>query len=61
MCVRLEEAELQKPIKKRVACAAKEQEELDDDKPIKPRRKRREGQTKRYERHILRQQSKLHG
>ena len=61
VCVRLEEAELQKPLKKRIACAAKEHEESDDDKPIKPRYKRRKGQTKRYGRRILRQQSKRHG
>eukprot|EP00957_Ditylum_brightwellii_P178046 13561858-Ditylum_brightwellii.AAC.1 len=57
----LEEAELQKPLKKRVAYAAKEHEELDDDKPIKPRYKRHEGQTKHYGRRISRQQSKSHG
>eukprot|EP00957_Ditylum_brightwellii_P030122 2279812-Ditylum_brightwellii.AAC.1 len=61
MCVRLEEAELQNPLKKRIACALKEQDELDDKKTIKPRHKRREGQTKRYGRRILCQQSKQHG
>eukprot|EP00957_Ditylum_brightwellii_P189670 14437911-Ditylum_brightwellii.AAC.1 len=39
----------------------KEHEESDDKKLIKPRHKRREGQTKRYERRISRQQSKQHG
>eukprot|EP00957_Ditylum_brightwellii_P003464 262202-Ditylum_brightwellii.AAC.1 len=61
VCVRLEQAELQKPLKKRVARAAKEYEESDDNKPIKPCYKRREGQTKRYGRRISRQQSKQHG
>eukprot|EP00957_Ditylum_brightwellii_P118659 9051152-Ditylum_brightwellii.AAC.1 len=61
VCVCLEEAELQKPLKKRVAHAAKEHKESDDDKPIKPRYKRREGQMKHYGRRILHQQSKQHG
>eukprot|EP00957_Ditylum_brightwellii_P037632 2845632-Ditylum_brightwellii.AAC.1 len=61
VCVRLEEAELKKPLKKRVACASKDHEELDDEKLIKPRYKRRKGQTKHYGRCILRQQSKRHG
>eukprot|EP00957_Ditylum_brightwellii_P100353 7649851-Ditylum_brightwellii.AAC.1 len=52
MCVHLEEAELQKPLKKRIARALKEQDKLDDKKPTKPRHKRREGQTKRYGRRI---------
>eukprot|EP00957_Ditylum_brightwellii_P177305 13506571-Ditylum_brightwellii.AAC.1 len=59
--VRLEEAKLQKLLKKRVARASKDHEESDDEKPIKPRYKRRKGQTKRYGRRILRQQSKRHG
>eukprot|EP00957_Ditylum_brightwellii_P003714 281959-Ditylum_brightwellii.AAC.1 len=61
MCVCLEEAELQKLLKKRIACASKDHKESDDKKPIKPRYKRRQGQTKRYGRRILRQQSKQHG
>eukprot|EP00957_Ditylum_brightwellii_P154989 11796423-Ditylum_brightwellii.AAC.1 len=58
MCIRLEEAELQKPLKKRIARVLKDHGEPDDKKPIKPRYKRREGQTKRYGRRILRHQSK---
>eukprot|EP00957_Ditylum_brightwellii_P102925 7844386-Ditylum_brightwellii.AAC.1 len=46
VCVCLEEAELQKPLKKRIACALKNHEESDDKKPNKPRYKRRKGQTK---------------
>eukprot|EP00957_Ditylum_brightwellii_P138216 10536013-Ditylum_brightwellii.AAC.1 len=46
VCVRLEEAELQKPLKKRIARAAREHDNSDDDKPIKPRHKKRKGQTK---------------
>eukprot|EP00957_Ditylum_brightwellii_P061342 4655877-Ditylum_brightwellii.AAC.1 len=61
VCVRQEEAELQKPLKKKVTCAIKDHEESDDNKPIKPRYKRREGQTKCYGKRILRQQSKRHG
>eukprot|EP00957_Ditylum_brightwellii_P056815 4306392-Ditylum_brightwellii.AAC.1 len=61
MCVRLEEAKLQKPLKKRIAHAAKEHKESDDDKPIKSRHKKRKGQTQHYGRHISRQQSKWHG
>eukprot|EP00957_Ditylum_brightwellii_P020518 1546872-Ditylum_brightwellii.AAC.1 len=53
VCVHLEEAELQKPLKKRIARALKDHEESDDKKHIKPRYKRREGQTKRYGRRIL--------
>eukprot|EP00957_Ditylum_brightwellii_P024223 1827023-Ditylum_brightwellii.AAC.1 len=49
---RKEEAELQKLLKKRIACAIKEQDELDDKKPNKPHHKRREGQTKHYGRCI---------
>eukprot|EP00957_Ditylum_brightwellii_P004229 321356-Ditylum_brightwellii.AAC.1 len=45
-CVRLEEAELQKLLKKRVAHVLKDHKELDDKQPIKPRYKRRKGQTK---------------
>eukprot|EP00957_Ditylum_brightwellii_P105768 8066182-Ditylum_brightwellii.AAC.1 len=59
--VRLEEAKLQKPLKKRVAHEIKDHEESDDEKSIKPRYNRREGQTKRYGRRISRQQSKRHG
>eukprot|EP00957_Ditylum_brightwellii_P051954 3940984-Ditylum_brightwellii.AAC.1 len=58
MCARLEEAELQKLLKKRIACALKDHEESDDKKPIKPCYKRRKGQTKYYGRCILHQQSK---
>eukprot|EP00957_Ditylum_brightwellii_P132539 10107650-Ditylum_brightwellii.AAC.1 len=58
VCVRLEEDELQKPLKKRIACVLKDHEESDDKKPIKPCYKRREGETKRYGRRISRQQSK---
>eukprot|EP00957_Ditylum_brightwellii_P004107 311914-Ditylum_brightwellii.AAC.1 len=54
MCVCLEEAELQKPIKKRIACAIKEHDKLDDEKKTKPHHKKCEGQTKRYGRRILR-------
>eukprot|EP00957_Ditylum_brightwellii_P071563 5441262-Ditylum_brightwellii.AAC.1 len=61
MCVRLEEAKLQKPLKKRIACAIKEQNKSEDEKPNKPHHKRHEGQTKRYGKRILRQQSKQHG
>eukprot|EP00957_Ditylum_brightwellii_P182639 13911476-Ditylum_brightwellii.AAC.1 len=46
VCVRQKEAELQKPLKKRIARAAREHENLDDEKQIKPRHKKREGQTK---------------
>eukprot|EP00957_Ditylum_brightwellii_P007901 598345-Ditylum_brightwellii.AAC.1 len=53
ICVRLEEAELQKPLKKRIAHAGKEHEESDDKKTIKPRHKKRKGQMKRYGRRIL--------
>ena len=61
VCVSLEEAELQKPLKKRIARAAREHEDSDYEKPIKPRHKKRKGQTKRYGRRISRQQSKRHG
>eukprot|EP00957_Ditylum_brightwellii_P077925 5922869-Ditylum_brightwellii.AAC.1 len=61
MCVHLEKAELQKLLKKMVAHAQKDHEELDDEKPIKSRYKRHKGQTKRYGRRISRQQSKRHG
>eukprot|EP00957_Ditylum_brightwellii_P187567 14283369-Ditylum_brightwellii.AAC.1 len=52
MCICLQEAKLQKPLKKRIACALKEHEESDDKKPIKPHHKKREGQTKHYGRRI---------
>eukprot|EP00957_Ditylum_brightwellii_P095736 7294300-Ditylum_brightwellii.AAC.1 len=45
VCVHLEEAKLQKPLKKRIAHALREQDKSDDEKPIKPRHKRRKGQT----------------
>eukprot|EP00957_Ditylum_brightwellii_P161646 12307161-Ditylum_brightwellii.AAC.1 len=61
VCERLEKAKLQKPLKKRIARALKDYEESDDKKPIKPRYKRRKGQTKRYGRRISRQQSKQVG
>eukprot|EP00957_Ditylum_brightwellii_P003347 253213-Ditylum_brightwellii.AAC.1 len=61
MCVCLEEAELQKPLKKRIACAIKEHEESDNKKTTKPHHKRRKGQTKHYKRRTLHQQSKQHG
>eukprot|EP00957_Ditylum_brightwellii_P111470 8502263-Ditylum_brightwellii.AAC.1 len=61
MCIHLEEAELQKLLKERIACVIKEQDELDDKKKTKPCYKKRKGQTKRYKRRILRQQSKQHG
>eukprot|EP00957_Ditylum_brightwellii_P129337 9866404-Ditylum_brightwellii.AAC.1 len=61
VCVRLEKAKLQKQLQKRIARAAKEHEESDDKKPTKSRYKKCEGQTKRYGRRILRQQSKRHG
>eukprot|EP00957_Ditylum_brightwellii_P166833 12698203-Ditylum_brightwellii.AAC.1 len=61
VCIHLEETKLQKPLKKRIARAIKEQDESDDKKLTKPRHKKREGQTKRYGRCILHQQSKQHG
>eukprot|EP00957_Ditylum_brightwellii_P191837 14604124-Ditylum_brightwellii.AAC.1 len=60
MCVCLEEAELQKLLKTGIACAIKEHDNLDNQKP-KSHHKRRKGQTKHYGRCILRQQSKQHG
>eukprot|EP00957_Ditylum_brightwellii_P198202 15102578-Ditylum_brightwellii.AAC.1 len=48
-------------LKKRIARAIKEHDKSDDEKKTKPRHKKHEGQTKRYGRHILRQQSKQHG
>eukprot|EP00957_Ditylum_brightwellii_P080279 6106010-Ditylum_brightwellii.AAC.1 len=60
VCVHLEEAELQKLLKKRIAPVIKEHDNLDDQKP-KSRHKRCKGQTKRYGRCILCQQSKQHG
>eukprot|EP00957_Ditylum_brightwellii_P125697 9581365-Ditylum_brightwellii.AAC.1 len=53
ICVRLEEAELQKPLKKKIACAIKEQNDLDGMKP-KPRHERCHGLGKCH-------QSKHHG
>eukprot|EP00957_Ditylum_brightwellii_P132540 10107651-Ditylum_brightwellii.AAC.1 len=53
VCAHLEEAELQKPLKKRIAHVLKDHKESDDKKPIKPHHKRRKGQTKRYGRRIL--------
>eukprot|EP00957_Ditylum_brightwellii_P022983 1734707-Ditylum_brightwellii.AAC.1 len=44
MCVRLEEAELQKPLKKTIACAMKEYDDLDR------KRKRQEKPKLRHER-----------
>eukprot|EP00957_Ditylum_brightwellii_P037502 2835857-Ditylum_brightwellii.AAC.1 len=61
VCIRLEEAELQKTLKKRIACALKDHEESEDKKTIKPRYKRRKEQTKRYGRRISRHQSKQVG
>eukprot|EP00957_Ditylum_brightwellii_P052192 3957433-Ditylum_brightwellii.AAC.1 len=61
MCIRLEEAELQKLLKKRISCAVKERDESDDNQKPKPHHERRKGQTKRYGRCILCQQSKQHG
>eukprot|EP00957_Ditylum_brightwellii_P187725 14294502-Ditylum_brightwellii.AAC.1 len=58
MCVRLEEAELQKLLKKRIACVIKEHDELDDNKKPKLHHERHKGQTKRYGRCISHQQSK---
>eukprot|EP00957_Ditylum_brightwellii_P132004 10065053-Ditylum_brightwellii.AAC.1 len=52
VCVRLEEAEMQKPLEKRIARAAREHQESDDEKMTKRRHKKREGQTKRYRRRI---------
>eukprot|EP00957_Ditylum_brightwellii_P137904 10513911-Ditylum_brightwellii.AAC.1 len=46
VCVRLEEAQLQKPLKKRIARAIKKHDKSDDNKKPKPRHKRRKGQTK---------------
>eukprot|EP00957_Ditylum_brightwellii_P129444 9874743-Ditylum_brightwellii.AAC.1 len=60
VCVRLEEAELQKPLKKKTARAIKEHDNLDD-KKSKLCHKTRQGQSKRYGRRILRLQSKQHG
>ena len=57
VCVCLEEAELQKPLKKRIAHAITEHDKSDDKKTTKPRHKRSKGQTKHYGRRILRQQS----
>eukprot|EP00957_Ditylum_brightwellii_P041268 3124461-Ditylum_brightwellii.AAC.1 len=49
------------PLKKRIAHAIKEHDELDDDQKPKWCHKRCKGQTKHYGRRILRQQSKQHG
>eukprot|EP00957_Ditylum_brightwellii_P055493 4205265-Ditylum_brightwellii.AAC.1 len=56
-CVCLEEAELQKPLKKKIACAIKEHNDLDGKKP-KSRHERRHGLGKRYKKC---HQSKHHG
>eukprot|EP00957_Ditylum_brightwellii_P023086 1741672-Ditylum_brightwellii.AAC.1 len=61
VCVCLEEAKLQKLLKKRIARALKDHEESVDKILIKPRYKRRKGQTKRYGRCISHQQSKQVG
>eukprot|EP00957_Ditylum_brightwellii_P041909 3174290-Ditylum_brightwellii.AAC.1 len=60
ICIRLEEAELQKPLKKKIARVIKEYDDLDD-KKSKLHHKTHQGQSKCYERHILHQQSKHHG
>eukprot|EP00957_Ditylum_brightwellii_P173401 13202993-Ditylum_brightwellii.AAC.1 len=44
-----------------IACAIKEHEKSDDKQKPKPHHKRRKGQTNRYGRYVLRQQSKQHG
>eukprot|EP00957_Ditylum_brightwellii_P129812 9901438-Ditylum_brightwellii.AAC.1 len=53
VCAHQEEAELQKPLKKKIACAIKEHENSDG-KKSKSRHKKQHGQSKRYEK---RQQS----
>eukprot|EP00957_Ditylum_brightwellii_P029063 2195556-Ditylum_brightwellii.AAC.1 len=45
VCVRLEEAELQKPLNKKIACAIKEHDNLDN-KKSKLHRETRQGQSK---------------
>eukprot|EP00957_Ditylum_brightwellii_P090807 6914687-Ditylum_brightwellii.AAC.1 len=60
MYVRLEEAELQKPLKKKIACAIKEHDDLEN-KKTKSRHETCQGQSKCYGRCILRQQSKQLG
>eukprot|EP00957_Ditylum_brightwellii_P178371 13585673-Ditylum_brightwellii.AAC.1 len=47
VCVRLDEAEMQKLLKKRIACAIKEHDNSND-KKSKPRHKTGQGQTKCY-------------
>eukprot|EP00957_Ditylum_brightwellii_P111834 8529870-Ditylum_brightwellii.AAC.1 len=51
---------MQKPLKKKIARAIKKHDNLDD-KKSKSRHKTRQGQSKRYGRRILCQQSKHHG
>ena len=53
VCVCLEEAELQKPLKTKIAHAIKEHDNLDN-KETKLCHKTRHGQSKRYGRRILR-------
>eukprot|EP00957_Ditylum_brightwellii_P154947 11793956-Ditylum_brightwellii.AAC.1 len=60
MSVRLEEVDLQKPLKKRIDCAINEHDDSDD-KKTKSCHKTRHRQNKRYGRRILHQQSKHHG
>eukprot|EP00957_Ditylum_brightwellii_P018728 1406845-Ditylum_brightwellii.AAC.1 len=60
ICVCLEEAELQKLLKKKIARVIKEHDDLDN-KKSKLRHKTRQGQSKCYGRRILCQQSKHHG
>eukprot|EP00957_Ditylum_brightwellii_P025630 1937796-Ditylum_brightwellii.AAC.1 len=52
VCVRLEEAELQKQLKKKIARAIKERDNLDDKKP-KLCHETHQGQSKHYGRRIL--------
>eukprot|EP00957_Ditylum_brightwellii_P181431 13820496-Ditylum_brightwellii.AAC.1 len=60
VCVCLEEAELQKPLKKKIARAIKEHDNSDK-KKSKSRHETCQGQSKRYGKRILQQQSKHHG
>eukprot|EP00957_Ditylum_brightwellii_P130593 9961692-Ditylum_brightwellii.AAC.1 len=60
VCIRLEAAELQKPLKKKIAHAIKEHDDLDN-KKSKSRHETRQGQSKHYRRLILHQQSKHYG
>eukprot|EP00957_Ditylum_brightwellii_P169722 12918429-Ditylum_brightwellii.AAC.1 len=59
ICVHLEEAELQKLPKKKIACAIKEHDNSDN-KNSKLRQETRQGQSKHYGRRMLCQQSKHH-